>query len=66
MSESESENSLLMKCKNDNPSPGAETGVNKSLALTREVNLDTQSSDNTAEEIRELGMSSQSLIVRGF
>ena len=33
------------------------------LALTREVNLDTQSSDSSAEEIRESGNSFQSLIV---
>ena len=34
-------NSLLVKRQIDNPSPGAVTGGNKSLALTREVNLDT-------------------------
>ena len=31
-------NSLLVKRQNDNPSPGAVTGGNLSLALTREVN----------------------------
>ena len=34
-----------------------------SLALTREVNLDMQSSDGSAEEMRESGRSFQSLIV---
>ena len=43
---------------------------NKSLALTRDANLDTQSSDISAEEIRESGClesgrSFQSLIVCG-
>ena len=56
-------NCLLVKSQNDNPSPGAETGGNKSLALTREVNLDIQSSDNSAEEIRESVRSFQFLIV---
>ena len=32
-------NSLLVKHQIDNPSPGAVTGGNKSLALTREVNI---------------------------
>ena len=36
-----------------------------SLALTREVNLDTQSSESTAEEMRESGRTVQSLIVWG-
>ena len=54
-----------MKRQNDNPSPGSETGGNESLALTREVNLETQSSDNSAEESRESGRSFQSLIVQG-
>ena len=31
-------NSLLVKRQIDNPSPGAVTGGNESLALTREVN----------------------------
>ena len=39
--------SLLMKRQIDNPSPGAVTGGNQSLALTREVNLDTLSSDSS-------------------
>ena len=39
--------SLLMKRQIDNPSPGAVTGGNYSLALTREVNLDTLSSDSS-------------------
>ena len=42
-----------MKCQIDNPSPGAVTGGNKVLALTREVNLDTISSDSSEEEIRD-------------
>ena len=37
----------------------------QSLALTREVNLDTQSSDSSAEEMSESGRSLQSLIVFG-
>ena len=35
------------------------------LALTREVNLDTLSSDSSEEEIRDSGRSFQSLIVWG-
>ena len=38
---------------------------NQSLALTRDANLDTQSSDISAEEIRESGRSFQFLIVCG-
>ena len=44
-------NSLLVKRQIDNPSPGAVTGGNSSLALSREVNLDTLSSDSSEEEI---------------
>ena len=40
--------------KRQNPSPGDVTGGNKYLALTREVNLDMQSSDTAAEEIKEV------------
>ena len=40
-----------MKRQIDNPSPGAVTEGNESLALTREVNLDTISSDSSEEEI---------------
>ena len=61
-------NSLLVKRQIDNPSPGAVTGGNKSLALTREVtqvNLDMLSSDSSEEEIRDSGRSFQSLIVWG-
>ena len=58
-------NSLLVKRQIDNPSPGAVTGENFSLALTREVNLDTLSSDSSEEEIRDSGRSFQSLIVWG-
>ena len=58
-------NSLRVKRQNVNPSPGAETGGNESLALTSEINVDTQSSDNSAKEIRESGRTFQSLIVRG-
>ena len=58
-------NSLLVKRQIDNPSPGALTGEYQSLALTREVNLDTLSSDNSEEEIRGSGRSFQSLIVWG-
>ena len=38
---------------------------NESLALTREVNLATQSSASSADEIRESGRAFQSLIVWG-
>ena len=58
-------NSLLVKRQIDNPSPGALTGEYQSLALTRDVNLDTLSSDNSEEEIRGSGRSFQSLIVWG-
>ena len=58
-------NSLLVKRQIDHPSPGAVTGGNQSLALTREVNLDTLSSDSSEEEIRDAGRSFQSLIVWG-
>ena len=44
-------NRLLVKRQIDNPSPGAVTGGNKSLALTREVNLDTLSSDSSEESL---------------
>ena len=37
----------------------------KSLALTRDVNLDMQSSDSSAEEMSESGRAFQSLIVWG-
>ena len=57
-------NSLLVKRQIDNPSPGSVTGGNKSLALTREVNLDTLSS-YSLEENRDSGRSFQSLIVWG-
>ena len=39
--------------------------ADKSLAPTREVNLDMQSSDNSAEEMSESGRAFQSLIVWG-
>ena len=60
-------NSLVVKRQIDNPSPGAVTGGNYSLALTREVNLDRLlvSSDSSEEEIRDSGRLFQSLIVRG-
>ena len=58
-------NSLLVKRQIDNPSPGAVTGGNQILALTREVNLDTLSSDSSEEEIRDSGRSFQSLIFGG-
>ena len=58
-------NSSLVKRQIDNPSPGAVAGGNQSLALTREVNLDTLSSDSSEEEIRDSGRSFQSLIVWG-
>ena len=58
-------NILLVKRRIDNPSLGAVTGGNESLALTREVNLDTLSSDSSEEEIRDSGRSFQSLIILG-
>ena len=52
-------NGLLVIRRIDNSSPGG--GVrqegNQSLALIRDANLDTQSSDISAEEIRESGRS---------
>ena len=55
--------SLLVKRQTVNPSPGAVTGGKLSLALTREVNIDTLSSDSSEEEIRDSGSSFYSLIV---
>ena len=43
-----------MKRQIDNPSPEAVTGRNYALALTREVNLDTLSSDSSEEGFREV------------
>ena len=57
-------NSLLVICQNDNPSSGPVTGGNVSLAFTREVNLDTLSSDYSEEETGESPIF-HSLIVRG-
>ena len=57
--QNQNQNSLLVIRQIDNPSPGAVT------ALTREVNLDTLSSDSSEEEIRDSGRSFQSLIVWG-
>ena len=58
-----------MKRQIDNTTPGEGggdlTGGDLSRALRRKVNLDTKSSDNSAEEIRESGSSFQSLIVWG-
>ena len=48
-SQVQNQNSLLVIRQIDNFSPGAVTG----LALTRDGNFDTQSSDNLAEEIGE-------------
>ena len=58
-------NSLPVKRQIDNPSPGAVTGGNSSLALTRGVNLDTVSSDSSEEDLRDSGRSFKSLIVWG-
>ena len=44
-----------MKRQIDNPSPGAVTGGNYALALSRDVTLDTLSSDSSEEEIRDSG-----------
>ena len=63
--QNQNQNSLLVIRQIYNPSPGAVTGENKSLALTREVNLDTLSSNSSEEEIRDSGRSFQSLIVWG-
>ena len=52
-----------MKRQTVNPALRAVTGENYSLALTREVNLDTLSSDSSEEEIRDSGSSFHSLIV---
>ena len=56
-------NGLLVKRQIDNPSPRAVTGRNQSLALTREVNLDTLSSHSSEKEIMDSERSYQSLIV---
>ena len=61
----QNQNSLLVTPQIDNPSPGSVTGGNQSLALTREVNLDTLSSDSSEEEIRDSGRSFQCPIVWG-
>ena len=60
----QNQNSLLMKCQIDNTVPGGccLTGGDKSRAITREVNLDTQSSDISEEEIRESGRSFQTSV----
>ena len=53
----QNQNSLLVKRQTDNKNKGewGLTGgdLSRALSLTREVNLDTQSSDNSTEEIRE-------------
>ena len=54
-----------MQSQNDNIAPGALTGEDKSLAFTREVNLETQSFDISAGVIRESGRSFKFLIVVG-
>ena len=59
--QNQNQNSLLVQRQNDNIAPGTLTGEDKSLALTREVSLDTQSSDISEEVIRESGRSFQSL-----
>ena len=59
---------LLVTRQTDNTSPGGATIFhqgNQSKALTRDANLDTQSSDISAEEIRESGRSFHFLIVCG-
>ena len=61
----QNQNSLLVQRQNDNIAPGALARYDYSLALSREVNLDTQSSDISAEVIRESGRSFQSLKVVG-
>ena len=59
-------NGLLVTHQIDNTSPGgAPGGKSVPSRLTRDANLDTQSSDISAEEIRESGRSLQSLIVCG-
>ena len=57
---SQNQNGLLVMCQIDNFSPGAVTGGK--LALTRDKNFDTRSSDNSVEEIRESGRTIQSLV----
>ena len=58
----------MVKRQTVNPSPGTVTGgggelVPTTVAITREVNLDTLSSDSSEEEIRDSGSSFHSLIV---
>ena len=45
---------LLVICQIDKFAPAAVTGGQDSLALTRDVNFDTQSTDISAEGIREV------------
>ena len=59
---SQNQNSSLVKRQNDNTSPG---DWPRKISPTREVNLDTLSSDSSEEEIRDSGRSFQSLIVWG-
>ena len=55
-----------MKRQTDTPSPGAVTwGESKSLALTKEVNLDTLSADSSEEDSRDSGRPFHSLIFWG-
>ena len=62
---SDDQDSLLVKPRNDNHSPGPVIREISALALKREVNLATQSSTSSADEIRESGKAIQSLIVWG-
>ena len=58
-------NGLLVIRQIDNTSPGGAPGGKLVPGSTRDAILDTQSSDISAEEIRESGRSFQPLIVSG-
>ena len=58
--QNQNQNSLLVKRQNDNTSPG-----DWPIALTREVNSDTQSSDSSAEDDRVQGIAENKLLNSG-
>ena len=66
--QNQNQNSLLVKRQTDNTTPGGMGLDRRGLVLSshkRSKFRHTQSSDNSAEEIRESGSSFQSLIVWG-
>ena len=59
------QDSLLVKRRNDNHSPGPVIRELVPSSHQRNVNLATQSSASSADEVRESGRAFQSLIVLG-